>query len=74
MTSLFLGVAQRAILAVFHGTGTLQRNVFERVPQRAATSIANGHVSVHFDNGDLVHQFQRVAAVFAQFVLIVLIE
>ena len=64
-----LGEAQRAVLAVLHGPGHFERDVLEGMAQGAASAVANCHFPVHFDDGDLVHQFQRVAAVFAQFVL-----
>jgi hypothetical protein len=67
---LFLGrVSERAILAILDGARACQRNVLERVTQGSAAAIANGHITIHFYNGNLVHQFHGIAAVLSKLVL-----
>jgi hypothetical protein len=65
-----LGVSEGAVLARFDGAGTLQANVLERVPKGPTAAVAHGHVSVHFHNGDLVDELQRVAPVLPELVLV----
>jgi len=44
-------------------------NVFQGMSQRAAASITNSHISLHFDWWDLLDEFEGVGSVFTQFVL-----
>jgi hypothetical protein len=69
--ALFFGVTYGTVLAVFHGPGSGQGNVLERMTEGPAPTIANGHFAIDFNNGNFVDQFQRVAAVFAQHVLFI---
>jgi hypothetical protein len=68
-TARFLCVAQSTILAVLHFPRFGQGYVLNGMTQSRTTPIANGHFSFHLNYGNLVHQFQCVAAVFAQRVL-----
>ena len=56
-----------AIFAPFHLAGALQGNVFERVSQGTAASIANGTFSVDVNHLVLLYQLQSVGTVFSQF-------
>lgn len=69
MRSLLFRVAEGTVLAIFHSSRSCQGNVFEGMSQGASTAIAYGHVAVHFDGRDLVHQVNSVGTVFAKFVL-----
>ena len=67
---LFLGKAQRTILAGFDRARTLERNIFDRMSHSATAAVANGHFAIDFDGRNLHDQFQSVGSVLAEFVLL----
>jgi hypothetical protein len=65
----FLGKAELAVLASIDRSGTSERNVLVRVSETTATSVANRHFSVHFNDGYLVHQLHSIATMLSELVL-----
>ena len=54
-------------LLIFHLTRFFERNVFQGMSQGAATTVANGHFPLHFNDGYFVDQFQSNAGQFFSF-------
>jgi hypothetical protein len=65
----FLSKAELAVLASIDRSRTSERNVLVRVSETTATSIANRHFSVHFNDGDLIDKLHSIAAMLSEFVL-----
>jgi hypothetical protein len=60
---------QGTIPATANITCQRQGNVLQRMSQGTTTSITNGNIPIHVNNGHLPHQFHGVRAVFAKFIL-----
>jgi hypothetical protein len=65
----FLRKAEGAVLASIHRSRASERNVLVRVSETTATSVANSHFSVHFNDGYLVDKLHGIAAMLTEFVL-----
>jgi hypothetical protein len=64
-----LSKAEGAVLAVLHSSRASERNVLVRVSETTATSVANSHFSVHFDDGNLMDQLHCITTMLSELVL-----